>query len=48
MGIEWIRAFVSSTTRTDLLELHGVSGTSWAVPGRGLDFNTAVVDDYVN
>ena len=39
---------LSETTRTDLLELHDDSGTSWTVPGHGRDLNTAVVDGYAN
>ena len=45
-GLDWIRAFVRRTTRRDLLEVHDDSDTSWTVPGRGRDFNSAVVDDY--
>ena len=47
-GLEWLRAFVRRTTCRDLLEVHGDSDTSWTVPGRGRDLNSAVVDDYVN
>ena len=47
-GIEWLRTSVRKTTLTDVLELHGDSVTSWAVPGRGCHLNTAVVEDYVN
>ena len=47
-GTGWLRNFVRRTTRHDLLEVRGDSGTSWTVPGRGRDLNSAVVDEYVN
>ena len=47
-GLDWLRAFVRRTTRHDLLEVRGDSDTSWTLPGRGRDLNSAVVDDYVN
>ena len=47
-GLEWLRNFVRRTTRRDLLEIHGDSDTSRTVPGRGQDFNSSVVDEYVN
>ena len=47
-GFEWLRNFVRRTTRFGLLEVHGDSDTSWIVPGRGRDLNSAVVDDCVN
>ena len=43
-GLEWLRNFVHRTTRHDLLEVHGDSDTSWMVPGRGQNLNSAVVE----
>ena len=47
-GTGWLRNYVRRTSRSDLLEVHGDSDTSWAETGRGRDFNSAVVDEYVN
>ena len=47
-GLDWLRAFVRLTTCRDLLEVHGDSDTSWTVPGRGPDLNSAIADDYAN
>ena len=47
-GFEWLRNFVRRTTRHDLLEVHGDWDTSWTVPGRGQDLNSAVVGEYAN
>ena len=47
-GLDWLRVFVRRTTRHDLPEVHGDSDTSWTVPGRGRDLNSAVVDECVN
>ena len=47
-GLEWLCNFVRRITRHDLLEVHGDSGTSWTEPGCGQDFNSAVVEEYVN
>ena len=44
----WLRTFIRQTIRKDLFELHGDSGTPWAVPGRGRGLNTAIVGDYAN
>ena len=41
-GIGWLRTFVRRTTRTDLPELHGDSGTSWTVHRRCRGLSTAV------
>ena len=35
-------------SRTDLLEIHGDSETSWTVTNRGRDLNIAIADAYVN
>ena len=47
-GLEWPRNFFRRTTRRDLLEVHGDSGTSRAVPGRDQSPNSAIADGYVN
>ena len=47
-GLGWLRNFVRCTSCHDLLEVHSDSNTSWAVPVRGQDPNSSIVDDYVN
>ena len=47
-GLDWLRVFVRRTTRHDLPEVHGDSDTSWTVPGRDRDLNSAIAGDSDN